>query len=122
MLTADDLGKAFTELNAESSDRAIAIVGGALIEDATEDAIVSRLLPMSKAHRDALFHSDSGYTFASKIDLGLSLGLYGNRAKLDMHRIKKIRNEFAHNIDRDFSHDLIVKSCHQLRYYRAHFR
>lgn len=95
----------------DSNDRAVAIVGATLVEAALEDAIVSRLLPMSSNHRKALFESDSSYTFAGKIDLGLSLGLYGKETKLDLHRIKKIRNEFAHNIERDFSHSRIAPIC-----------
>ena len=77
MLTADKIHRAYNELRNEGNDRAAAIVGAALLEGQLEEAITRRLLPMSNAHRDALFRDEYGYTFVSKIELGLSLGLYG---------------------------------------------
>jgi hypothetical protein len=47
----------------------------------------------------------------------MSLGLYGNNARLGLHRIKKIRNEFAHNLDRDLQHERIIKECNALSDY-----
>jgi hypothetical protein len=37
-------------------------------------------------------------TFSAKIDLGLLLGLYTPQIHKQFHRIRKIRNEFAHNM------------------------
>jgi hypothetical protein len=119
MLTSEAIDKAFEELRDEPNDRAVAIVGATLIELFLQEAICRRLLPMSKAHQDALFLDEYGYTFASKIDLGLSLGLYGNKVKTDLHRIKKVRNEFAHNLNRSFKSDEIAKVCRLLTDYSS---
>lgn len=114
----DDFDLAVDELIEDSNDRAVGIVAATLLEVQLQEAIVSRLLPMSKGHQDALFQSDDGYTFSSKIDLGMSLGLYGNQTRLDLHRIKKVRNEFAHNINRSFGHPRILGQITQLTDHR----
>ena len=65
MPTADEMDRAYKELLEESNDRAIAIVGATLLEGQLEEAILTRLVPMSKNHRDAFFRDEHGYTFSS---------------------------------------------------------
>ena len=117
MPSDDEFNSALKELE-DSNDRAVGIVGATLIELALQEAIERRLLPMSNNHRKALFGSDDGYTFSRKIELGFSLGLFGNQTKADLSRIKSIRNEFAHNLDRKFGHKEIAKQCGHLTDYR----
>jgi len=119
MPTVKQISQAFDELRKESNDRAAAIVGATLVEMGLDEAILSRLLPLSNNIRDALFRDDQGYTFSSKIDLGFALGLYGQKARTDLHRIKRIRNEFAHNLDRSFESAEIIKICRDLTDYRS---
>ena len=94
------------------SDRSSAIVSSALTEDINARAICNRLIPVSNTHYDNLF-GDKGPlgTFSAKIEMGYSLGLYGPIAKGDLHKIRKIRNEFAHELGIDFGHEKIVKIC-----------
>ena len=116
MPTLEEYDRAMKELK-DSNDRTTAIVAATLLEAQLEAALMRRLLPMSNAHRDALFRDEYAYTFASKIDLGLSLGLYEQKTKTDCHRIKQIRNQFAHNLDRDFGHPKVSKACQDLTNY-----
>ena len=97
------------ELQSES-DRAAGIVATSLVENAMENAIRARLLPVSKAHNGKLF-GDRGPlgTFSAKIDLGFSLGLFGKAALSDLHNIRRIRNRFAHDFDVDFAQDEVIK-------------
>lgn len=109
--THDDLDKAFKEIE-DAPDRTMAIVSSALLETVLEDAIVTRLRPMSNTHRDRLFEGEAGFAgFAAKINLGFSLGLYGPKTKTDLDNIRKIRNQFAHYLGRSFSHPDVAKYC-----------
>jgi hypothetical protein len=107
----EDLAKAFKEIE-DAPDRTMAIVAACLLEAILEDAIITRLRPMSNTHRDALFEGESGFAgFAAKINLGFSLGLYGTKTKNELDYIRKIRNQFAHYIDRSFQHPKVTDSA-----------
>lgn len=87
--------EAFMELFS-SSDRAVAIVGGAMVEQWLQEALVAQM------HRDGqmtklLFRTNGALgSFATKIDLGFLVGIYGAEARRDLVTIKDIRNKFAH--------------------------
>jgi hypothetical protein len=118
-MTYEDHKIAIDEIQG-SPDRAAAIVATAILETILEEGIVDRLLPMSNKHRDALFGGEASFaTFSAKINLGLSLGLYGGKAKSDLNLIRKIRNEFAHHANRSFGHPEISKSCALITNYRT---
>lgn len=104
----------------DSPDRAAAIVAAAILESTLEEGIVNRLLPMSNSHRATLFGGEASFaTFSAKINLGLSLGLYGNKTRSDLNLIRKIRNEFAHYANRSFAHPEISKHCALITEYRT---
>jgi hypothetical protein len=116
--TVEDLESAFQEIK-EAPDRTTAIVVATLLESVLEDAILTRLRPMSNAHRKLLFEGEAGFAgFAAKINLGFSLGLYGQQTKTDLDQIRRIRNEFAHYLGRNFEHPVISKSCASMTDYR----
>ena len=118
-MTHEDHKIAIDEIQ-DSPDRAAAIVAAAILETILEEGIVDRLLPMSNTHRDALFGGEASFaTFSAKINLGLSLGLYGNKTKSDLNLIRKIRNEFAHYANRSFGHPEISKHCALITNYRT---
>jgi hypothetical protein len=104
----------------DSPDRTAVIVATAILESILEEGIIDRLLPMSNNHRDALFGGEASFaTFSAKINLGLSLGLYGNQTKTDLNLIRKIRNEFAHHANRSFAHPEISKHCARVTDYET---
>ena len=85
------------EMNGES-DRAVAIVGAAWVEEALSDSITSFLQVHEEAHK-RLFRSNAPLaSFSSKIDLSKLLGIVSDTIWSDLHRIRDIRNEFAHHI------------------------
>jgi hypothetical protein len=86
-------------------DRGAAIIAGSMVEGHLAEAIKARFERNSNVE-DKLF---KGYgplaTFSAKIDLGLLVGIY-NRTEFgispiqfhrNLHTIREIRNEFAHN-------------------------
>ena len=102
----------------QPSERTMVIVASALLERVLAQSIILRLRPASSGQYDKLF-GDRGPlgTFSNKIDLGFSLGLFGDKSKTDFHRIRKIRNEFAHHFSRTFAHPEIIAPCSLLRDY-----
>jgi hypothetical protein len=103
-------------------DRAAGIVAGSILETVVEAAITYRLLPMSNTHFDTLF-GDRGPlgTFSAKIDMAFSLGLFGAVAKSDLHKIRAIRNQFAHKFARDFGHPKVAEICSTITEYSPDF-
>src|SRR6266446_1480816 len=50
--------------------------------------------------RDRIFTGNGPLaTFSGKIEVGFAMGIYGPRARRDRHRIRKIRNRFAHELN-----------------------
>jgi hypothetical protein len=118
----DEWASAFSEIRNES-DRAAGLVAASILEATLARCIEHRLLPMSGTHYEALF-GDRGplATFSSKIDLGFSLGLYGLEAKNDLHKIRSVRNQFAHYFARDFSHPKVIEICKHITEYNPNPR
>jgi len=85
------------EMNGES-DRAVAIVGAAWVEEALSDSIISFLQPHDDSYKRLFKGSAPLSTFSSKIDLSRMLGIVSDIIWADLHRIREIRNEFAHHI------------------------
>jgi DNA-binding MltR family transcriptional regulator len=79
----------------DESDRAAAILGGAVLDEILSQFIRSFLIDSPDAVQ---LLSDSGPlgTFRARIDLAFALGLISKRIQRDLHLIRKIRNDFAH--------------------------
>ncbi|HET6554359.1 MAG TPA: hypothetical protein VFG49_12560 [Dyella sp.] len=108
------------EMNGES-DRAVAIVGQAWVEEALSDAITSFLQEHKESHVRLFGGGGSLTAFSPKIDLARVLGIVSDAIWSDLHGIRKIRNEFAHHIAHKtkntkltFAADHIAKMCFAL--------
>lgn len=116
-MTVSDDHTALESLDADlASDRAAVISMVALFEDILGDAIRNHLVALSKTQDDDLF-GDRGplATFASKIDFGYALGLYGKETKAKLDLIRKIRNVFAHlHGTNTFDHKDVRRLCNNL--------
>jgi hypothetical protein len=101
---------------ATGSDRAVAIVGGSIVETSLTDALKIHLHE-SKKVTDELFRSTGAFgMFATKVHLGLLTGLYGEAAHRDLIVIKDIRNAFAHSLEiTDFETPRIKDLVNNLR-------
>jgi len=84
---------------AQESDRATVIVAVVLLDSALETLLRSRLAP-APSSQDTLL--EGAYaplsTFSSRIDAAYRLGLISAAFARDLHVVRRIRNEFAHNI------------------------
>ena len=83
------------------NDRSVALVGVALVEHFLERAIESNLrLPATKSEREFLFNARGpGSSFENKIYLGYTLKVTAEKTTRDLHLMRAIRNEFAHDMN-----------------------
>jgi hypothetical protein len=79
-------------------DRGAAVIGGAFLEDYLVDALKQRLLKDQAVINDFFGGMGPLATFNAKIEMAYLLGLIGKQSRQKMHSIRRIRNEFAHNL------------------------
>ena len=112
----DQSQKSIVDELERQTDRGAGIIGAAFIERLLLQALKSRMrLNTSddkKAAKNLFDRMRPLSTFSPKIDLGLVLGLYRSEVWRDLHNIRDIRNEFAHDIEpRDFNFQEIRDAC-----------
>src|SRR5690606_22588339 len=89
------LGALIEEMNGQT-DRGVAIVGSAWVEEALS-ALIEWFLHSDPKVWERLFKNNGPIaTFSAKIDLAKLLGLISEIIRSDLHRIRDIRNELAH--------------------------
>lgn len=112
--------KIFMEEFSKESDRACVILAVAMIDQAIETLLKTYLVPSSTTV-DNLF--EDAYapisTFNAKIILANRVGLISSQFCRDLNLVRKIRNEFAHNVkgctfDNETVRNRIVELRHSL--------
>lgn len=97
------------------SDRGVAIVGAAIIEEALTDAITAWL--ENAEDRDSLFH-DVGSpfgTFRNKTVSAYALGICSKEIREQIDIVRTIRNLFSHTLRSiDFKNHDVTALCHRL--------
>jgi len=101
----------------EKDDRSIAIIGGTFVEIALEH-ILRAFLPENDKEVNKLFEFNNALgNFSSKISMSYSLGLVEKIIKDDLHNIRKIRNEFAHDLYASFENEKVRSFCKALAWH-----
>lgn len=91
------------EIN-DQSDRGAAIVGAAWLEESMSAAIESFLESHPSAWQRLFGGNGPLGTFSAKIDLSRLLGMVTDVIRSDLHILREIRNEFAHQIAHKTEH------------------
>jgi len=83
----------------KESDRASVILAAAMLEQELESLLRLRLVP-SPNQEDALFDTPNApiSSFSAKIELAYRVGIISPRTARELHLVRRIRNDFAHNI------------------------
>jgi DNA-binding MltR family transcriptional regulator len=104
------------------SDRAIAILLGSVLEMFMQEAIAGTF-PHVKTDDDfeRLFGQYRPLsTFAAKVDVGYAVGLFDKKLRGNLDRVRKIRNEFAHDFsDLRFHKSPIKEHVHAIAWTEA---
>lgn len=95
--------QAIQEIEDAESDRVVAIVAGAFVEERLRFALEYRLREGAKRDgstpKSKMFELNGPLgSFAAKIDMGFLLYMYGEPTLDTLHAICKIRNRFAHEL------------------------
>jgi len=95
------------------SDRGAALIAGSIAENALDQILIVRFVPMSPPQRDALFEYNAPLgTFSAKIKLAYAFGFIDKIIRDDFDRIREIRNVFAHSmIAVKFVDEVIRRTC-----------
>lgn len=105
------------EINA-GTDRSVAIVWGAMVEDALQRSVIRAIGHLSELEQEKLFSPKGRLSnFARVIDESLSLKSISEEQASDLHLIREIRNAFAHGIlDLSFYTREVVDICSYLSF------
>ncbi|HEV7414752.1 MAG TPA: hypothetical protein VGN98_01240, partial [Tianweitania sediminis] len=98
------------------SDREVAIVALAYIEDHLGRAIRSKMPGLTSDVRDKLFSPSGALSpMGARIDLAKALGLIDSKDRSDFIILARVRNRFAHNVNiESFDHPEISELTQKL--------
>ncbi|WP_243302298.1 MltR family transcriptional regulator [Geothrix oryzisoli] len=93
------------------SDRAAVILAASIADELLRSTLSARLVAVAGATDDLFDGANAPIgTFSARIELAFRIGLISSKFARDMHLIRRIRNEFAHNIQGCSFEDARVKS------------
>jgi hypothetical protein len=99
----------------EGSHRATAVVGGAFVEQHLTHVLKSRMVKDEKVTEEMFTPGRAFGDFGAKVDLGYLIGLYSKQAHKELTPIRRIRNDFAHQLElNSFDRDDIQDRCESL--------
>ena len=97
-------------LLAKESDRSAAIVGGAFLDDLLGEMLKAHFIDDKKLQEALLLENRPLGAFSARIDIAFALGLIPRSIHTDLHRIRQIRNAFAHDRElTDFASDASMR-------------
>jgi hypothetical protein len=102
-----------------TSDRAMAILMGAMLENVLESFILFHMNPdLSDDDTNRLTGPEGPIgTLSSKITLGFAFSLFGATTRHDLDLVRHVRNEFAHTLrPLDFTVSAVADVCAELEY------
>ncbi len=106
----------FKDLLKGESDRGLALVGHAYLDDALDEFLHAYFLDDPEVVRQLLRQGGPIGSFKTRCDLAYALGLLGPDMFSDLDQIREIRNEFAHRYSSlDFSTSPAFDRCQNLK-------
>ena len=102
----------------EKNNRAIAIVGATFLDTILEHILRAFLIDNEKEVNKLLQYDQPLGTFSGKITMVYCLGLIYKPVRDDLDLVRKIRNEFAHNLYASFEDEKIKSWCSGLKWHR----
>jgi hypothetical protein len=98
--TQEQVAAILKELQSQT-DRGSAIIAAAVLGDLLNQLLTARLIKLGSDRHDSLFNRTNAplSSFSSKIEMCFAIGVLSNEARLALHLIRDIRNEFAHRIE-----------------------
>ena len=111
----DGLDSIMKEIESDSH-RATAVVAGAFVQERLLHAIRGRLIQDDKLCDEIFMPGRAIGDFGAQINLGYLMGIYTKAAQRELYSIRKLRNDFAHNMEvNDFETQKISALCANLK-------
>jgi mannitol operon repressor len=85
------------------TDRGASILAGSMLDQKLKDILVDFLIECNQTNDLITGHNAPLATFSSRLNLAFSLGLISEYEFHDCNIIRKIRNDFAHKFELEFS-------------------
>jgi DNA-binding MltR family transcriptional regulator len=105
----------------EETDRGCALMAAAYLDDELGEMIRANLVQNKKVLTAVFENNGPASTFSARIDLAYLCGLLSSDARHDLHLLRKIRNDFAHNpVKIGFSDSPICDRCLELKLISIH--
>lgn len=101
----------------KESDRAVALLSAAYLDELLRDLISTVMLLDSEKAKKDIFEGPAAplSTFSSRIQIAYCLRLITKEQKQDLDHIRQIRNDFAHKLlGLSFETDKIMERCNRL--------
>jgi hypothetical protein len=105
----------------EPNDRAIVIVGATFLETLLEHLLYAFLIDDKKKTEKLFGYGGPLGTFSGKIKMAYCLGLIYKPVRDDLNCVRKIRNEFAHNLYASFENRRIAQWAQALQWHRISY-
>lgn len=106
---------ALWEKRSDESDRSLAIIGAALLDEQLAELLASFFVENDKNTKSLLSPNGPIGAFGVRVGLSYALGLIDTPTYRDLRLIQKIRNRFAHvSTDIDFTDNKIQGMCASL--------
>ncbi len=105
----------FYRLLENESDRGCALVASAYLEDRLEEVLSGRMVQDDNVE-DFFRGTQPLATFSARIALAYYLGIISREARQDLDTIRRIRNDFAHDLQFEtFNNQSISNRCKNLQ-------
>jgi mannitol operon repressor len=96
-IATEDLNEFLREFQRES-DRAAAVLGAAYLDSRLEVLLREKFVAVPKFVDDLLSGQGGLSSFSARISICYAVGLMTRRASDDLHTVRRIRNDFAHQL------------------------
>ena len=94
----------------KETDRAAVIVAASMLDELLRTLLVAKFVPISSTNDDLFDGANAPLgTFSSRIEMAYRTGLISVKFARDLHLVRRIRNDFAHNIHGASFEDTRVK-------------
>src|SRR3954451_5341598 len=104
--------RAITDRIEQGDDRSAGILAGAFIQDRLVMAIKARMINDKTVYGLVFKGNGPLANFSSQIDIAYLLGILNEYIREHMHRIREIRNRFAHRLEaHSFDTQIISDLC-----------
>lgn len=117
---SSEFAKFNNEYLVKESDRAAGILAAEFLSSLLEELLELSLVPGKS--RDRLMFEDKRplQSFSARIDCAHAIGLIASAAMHDLHIIRAIRNDCAHDLDiHGFGHPTMINRCQGLKLKQA---